>query len=89
MIPSAIRVASLFLKVGTKTDSERENEEVEAMVKPSPKKKPPRHDLRHERMDTDDPDMDRSDKDMSLNYKDATGASRVATRFLAYSKPVR
>lgn len=64
------------LKVGTKTNSERENEDVESLVKPSPKKKPPRHDLRRERLDVEDSDTDTSDDDMSLNYKDA--AQRVA-----------
>lgn len=59
-------------RVGTKTDSQREDEDVEGMVKPAPKKKPPRHDLRNERMDVEDPDTDTHDDDLSLNYKDAS-----------------
>lgn len=64
------------LKVGTKTHSEREDESAEALVKPAPKKKPPRHDLRRERIEVEDSDTDTSDDDLSLNYKDA--AVRVA-----------
>ncbi len=60
------------LKVGTKSNSEREDENAEALVKPSPKKKPPRHDLRRERLDVEDSDTDTSDDDLSLNYKDAS-----------------
>lgn len=74
------------LKVGTKTDSEREDEAAAAMVKPSPKKKPPRHDLRRERLDVDDSDTDTSDDDMSLNYKDA--ARRVALAIARRASPV-
>ena len=68
------------LKVGTKTHSEREDEAVEALVKPSPKKKPPRHDLRRERLDLDDSDTDTSDDDLSLNYKDAAVRVAMAVR---------
>ena len=68
------------LKVGTKTHGEREDEAVESLVKPSPKKKPPRHDLRRERLDLDDPDTDTSDDDLSLNYKDAAVRVAMAVR---------
>lgn len=69
------------LKVGTKTDSEREEEEAERLVKPAPKKKPPRRDLRRNRTNVDDDhDTDTHDDDLSLNYKDA--ASRVVRRML-------
>jgi DNA topoisomerase-1 len=67
------------LKVGTKTESEREDEEIEELVKPDPSKKPPRHDLRKERLYTDDPDLDISDDDLSMNYK------KVASRYLLAS----
>ncbi len=77
------------LKVGTKTDAEREDEATEKLVKPSPKKKPPRHDLRNERVESDDPDLDDTDDDLSLNFKKVAGevfvrqmAVRVAARYL-------
>ena len=66
----------------TKTRSEREDEQVkERMVRRSPKKKPPRDDLRKHRIDVDkDPDMkpqgQEGDKDLSMNYK------RVATLWM-------
>jgi 2'-5' RNA ligase len=78
------------LKVGTKTESEREDEEIEGLVKPLPKKKPPRHDLRKERLYTDDPDLDMTDDDLSMNYKKVASSAllrmsavRVASRWLA------
>ena len=81
------------LKVATKSDAEREDEAVEKLVKPSPKAKPPRHDLRNERVEAErDPDLDTTDDDLSLNFKKvasrslvAVMASRIASRFLAYS----
>ena len=62
-------------KVATKTDSEREDEAAEELIRPSPKKKPPRNDLRNRKVDDDDPDRER------LNYKTTRSASNVA---LAY-----
>ena len=61
-------------KRATKTPGEREESEAERLVRPSPKKKPPRKDLRRERMDVEkDPDTARAtaenDRDLSLNYK--------------------
>ena len=80
---SVSRVASQFMaRYGTKTEGEKEDEQAEAMVKPLPKKKPPRNDLRKRRMDTDDPDLDSSDPDLSLNYKRVASACSVADRFL-------
>ena len=74
-------------RVGTKTDSEREEESVERLVKPAPKKKPPRRDLRRNRIDVEDSDTDRHDDDLSLNYKDAAVrvamAVRIARRVMA------
>lgn len=77
------------LKVGTKTDAQREDEATEKLVKPSPKAKPPRHDLRNERVKAeDDPDLDTTDDDLSRNYKKVASpvriamAVRVAARFL-------
>ena len=72
------------LKTATKTDAEREDEATEKLVKPSPKKKPPRKDLRNERVEAEaDPDLDTSDDDLSLNFK------KVATRVLFAEMAVR
>ena len=78
------------LKVGTKTEAQREDEATEKLVKPAPKAKPPRHDLRNERVEAEgDPDLDDTDDDLSLNFKKvarrvlvAGMAARVATRYL-------
>ena len=68
-------------RTATKTHAEKEDAEAERLVRPKPKLKPPRKDLRRERMDTGDSDTDSDgkadkDKDLSLNYK------RVAARYL-------
>ena len=69
------------VKQATKDHGEKEDEEAERLVRPEPKKKPPRNDLRREQVKPeDDPDVDHGDrgddKDMSLNYK------RIASRWL-------
>lgn len=76
-------------RVGTKTEAQREDEATEKLVKPSPKKKPPRHDLRNERVEVEkDPDLDTTDDDLSLNFKKVASpvriamAVRVAARYL-------
>lgn len=54
----------------TLTRSEREDRETERNVRPPPKTKPPRHDLRRNQVQPEeDPDLDPSDQDLSLNYK--------------------
>lgn len=56
----------------TKTRVEREQEEDERLVRPKPSEKPPRHDLRRERVRPEaDPDADDASdkKDRSRNYK--------------------
>jgi len=67
-------------KWATKTPAEKEDEEAERMVRPAPKLKPPRQDLRRNRVQPDDPDVKTEgadkDKDLSKNYK------RVAARWL-------
>jgi DNA topoisomerase IB/2'-5' RNA ligase len=84
---STRRVAALYLRA-TKSDAEREDEEAERLVKPEPKYKPPRGDLRRRRVDTerdDDPDKKQDDKDRSQNYKDASVRAvvqRVAAAWL-------
>lgn len=84
-----LRTASLALGRfvrATKTRAEKEDEQVdEKLVRRSPKKKPPREDLRDHRIDTDDdPDLEpmgqEGDRDLSLNYK------RVAALWLFGSK---
>lgn len=69
-------------KQATKTHGEKEDEEVERLNRPEPKQKPPRKDLRRERIDVDEDEDTKTegadkDPDMSLNYK------RVATRVAA------
>lgn len=80
-----LRTASLALERyvrATKTQAEREDEQVEEkLVRRSPKLKPPRDDLRSHRIDTyEDPDLEpmdqEGDRDLSLNYK------RVASLWL-------
>lgn len=75
----------LMTRVGTRTPAEREDDETSRLVRPMPKKKPPRKDLRRERMDVEDKDTTPAgadtDKDMSLNYKKV--ARRLAFRWLA------
>ena len=79
-------------RVGTKTDAEKSDEEAERLVRPMPTKKPPRKDLRRERVQVDDPDTKpqgaENDKDLSLNYKkvgrspEEGAIRRVALRYL-------
>lgn len=92
---SRARVASQALaryghKLATKTTSEKEDEAVDALIKPSPKKKPPRKDLKKRRVDLGDPDLDTTDDDLSRNYKKVAVrvamAVRVADRFAAKTK---
>lgn len=76
----ASRVARRYLrrwrdarKIATKTPHEKEEEETERLSRPAPKYKPPRHDLRRERVQVEDKDVERpnaeNDRDLSLNYK--------------------
>ena len=54
----------------TKDQVERDQEETERLVRPAPKVKPPRHDKRRERVDTDkDPDLDKKDKDLPAGIR--------------------
>lgn len=62
------------IHTATKSHGENEDEQTERLVKKSPKKKPPRKDLKKERVDVEaDPDMEdlgaEGDRDLSLNYK--------------------
>lgn len=77
-------------RYGTKDYYERETEEAERLVRPAPKVKPKRTDLRRERANPDrDPDIDddkdtKKDPDLSMNYKTIGGSigGRVVARFL-------
>jgi len=73
------------LKKATKTEEEKIDEKARANVRPSPKKKPPRRDLRKNRLTVDDDDLETGktrgeDPDLSLNYK------RVASLWLITKK---
>lgn len=69
-------VISTF-KEATKSDAEWEDEGTAELVKPSPKLKPPRDDLRKHRVESDDPDINAEDDDLSLNFK-KVAATRIA-----------
>jgi len=62
-----------FGREATKSKAEKEEEQIRKLLRPDPKKKPPRHDLRKHRIEEEDEDLkgDRADedKDRSLNYK--------------------
>jgi len=69
----------------TKTREELEHEEAARLVRPAPKYKPPRRDLRRERDDSDqevDPDEAADRKDRSDNYKDVGGSTGPKERIL-------
>jgi hypothetical protein len=74
----------------TKNLHDREEDEAERLVRPSPKVKPPRHDRRREDTQPDrDPDVDsdtdtKRDPDLSLNRKNVGGSVRVLSRHLGY-----
>lgn len=59
---------------------EREEKEVERLVRKSPTKKPPRIDKERGRVKVEDPDLDQTDPDLSMNYKDIGGS--VAVRYV-------
>lgn len=75
-------------RMATKSPAEKEDENVEKMLRPEPKKKPPRYDLRNNRtLEDRDEDLegmgagDRGDRDLSLKWNKV--AHRVAFRWLA------
>ena len=75
------------LRVGTKSDAEKEDEEAQRLVRNSPRKKPPRKDLERSLITDhkdEDPDEKQDRKDCSLNWKDIAASMlvrRVASRF--------
>ena len=73
------------LKTATKSQSEKEDKQVEDIHKPNPKERPPRFDLRKRKIQDEDKDLDSKDKDLSLKHEDYKRASiieRVATMWL-------
>lgn len=75
-------------RISTKSPAEVEDEKVQEMLRPEPKKKPPRYDLRDNRtLDEEDDDLkgtgggDDGDRDLSLKWNKV--AHRVAFRWLA------
>jgi len=83
---SRARVATLYL-YGTKSRTEKEDESAAKLIKPKPKKNPPRKDLRKRRLVEEDKDLKNpssadNDRDLSLNYK-RVAATRVAARWAA------
>lgn len=56
-------VLKSFKKEATLTQTEKEDASIEDMIKPLPKSKPPRDDLRKRKMDVEDPDKDSLAKD--------------------------
>ncbi len=71
-------------RFSTKDQYEREQDEAARLVRPAPKDKPPRRDLRREHVDTEEAEAE--DKDLSHNYKTIGGSTpitrRVAFRYL-------
>jgi len=58
----------------------REQEESDRLVRPNPKQKPPRRDLRRDTVEPEkDPDLDPKDPDLSMNYKTIGGSSYVGS----------
>lgn len=86
--------SSVVRRVATKSKAEREDEKVEKMLRPAPKCKPPRYDLRDNRTlseEDEDPDLeglgggDKGDRDLSMKWNKV--ARRVAFRWFVV--PVR
>lgn len=78
-------VVKNLAKQATKSQAEKDDEQAERMSRPAPSNKPPRKDLRRNRVDVDDKDVENqgadNDRDLSLNYK------RVAR--LVHSEAIR
>jgi DNA topoisomerase-1 len=75
--------------VGTKSDSEKEDEEAQRLIRNSPRKKPPRKDLERSLVQDhqdEDPDEKQDRKDRSMNWKDIAASMqrrRVITQHMA------
>jgi tRNA nucleotidyltransferase/poly(A) polymerase/cation transport regulator ChaC/DNA topoisomerase IB len=70
----------------TKDTYEKEDEEIRRLQRPTPKKKPPRHDLRRETVEEDDKDTRTQgadeDDDLSMNYKRIAALDNLVIRYL-------
>lgn len=66
-------VVDNLAKQATKSQAEKDDEQAERMSRPAPSNKPPRKDLRRNRVEVDDKDVESqgadNDRDLSLNYK--------------------
>lgn len=73
-------------KWATLSQLEKEEREVERLVKPKPKKKPPRKDLKRSRVKVEDPDLQNlgggagGDRDLSMNHKRVAYMKKIAVR---------
>lgn len=83
----------MIRRYSTKSEYEKEQEEVERLSRPAPKNKPPRQDLRRNRIKVHDPDIDgegndgsTKDPDLSMNYKKV---GRVVDRYLIATRQKR
>jgi hypothetical protein len=80
-------IYSLMLKMATKTPAEKEDEATQKLIRKDPKSKPPRKDLRKNRVNmTEDPDLDGvgrgDDGDPDLSRRSQKLSQRVAHRYL-------
>lgn len=73
-------------RFATKTISEKEDDAIENLIKPAPKKKPPRKDLKKNRVELNDPDLqglNRGDNgDPDLSRRDRKMAQRIARLYM-------
>lgn len=72
-------------RYATLSETEKEDREIESLIKVSPKKKPPRKDKMRRRVEIEDKDLD-NDKDTKLDpdmKKSGSMASRIAHRYLS------
>lgn len=69
-------------RVATLTQTEKEEREVESLIKTSPKKKPPRKDKMRRRVDVEDKDLGGNKTDPDLK-KASEMTERVALRYLS------
>ena len=83
----------MIRRYSTKSEYEKEQEEVERLSRPAPKNKPPRQDLRRNRIKVHDTDIDgegndgsTKDPDLSMNYKKV---GRVVDRYLIATRQKR
>lgn len=79
-------------RTATLTQTEKEEREVERLVKPKPKKKPPRTDLKRTRIKVEDPDLENlggsagGDRDLSMNQKRVAYMKKIAVRIALRKK---